>query len=377
MRRGGSSAAIVAACLLAVASLAASAARASAALPFSGTASWVWYVSDSGGSGAAIGRKAMRRGLDAVYVKSADGTRPWDQFTPGLVEAIHDRGVDVCAWQFVYGDDPAREARVAAESVDDGADCLIIDAESAYEGRYAAADTYVRTLRRRVGDGFPLALSSFPYVDFHPAFPYSVFLGPGGAEYNLPQVYWHTIGDPVPNALGHTYSYNRPYGRTIYPVGQTYENPPGGELRDFRRYARQYGAGGVSWWSWQETSSGEWRSITRRVSRGIKGFEPRRDFADLAPGDAGDLVVWAQELLRGGGFDVRVNGDFDSRTKRAVIALQAESGLPESGEIGDRTWSILLEDEPVRIRWSGRRAPRSAALPRLRDEIPPPRERMR
>ncbi len=70
----------------------------------------------------------------------------------------------------------------------------MIDAESSYEGRYAAADAYVDKLRRAIGRRFPTALTSFPYVDYHPALPYSVFLGPGGARYNLPQLYWHTIG---------------------------------------------------------------------------------------------------------------------------------------------------------------------------------------
>ena len=46
-----------------------------AASPFEGNGFWVWYVSDSGGSGAALGRAADRRGLDAVYVKSGDGVQ--------------------------------------------------------------------------------------------------------------------------------------------------------------------------------------------------------------------------------------------------------------------------------------------------------------
>ena len=40
---------------LAIAALVVSATPAEAASPFRGNASWVWYVSDSGGSGAAIG----------------------------------------------------------------------------------------------------------------------------------------------------------------------------------------------------------------------------------------------------------------------------------------------------------------------------------
>jgi hypothetical protein len=358
------------------------ASRAEAAVPVKGDASWVWYVSASGGSGQAIARTAKRRGLDAVYVKSGDGTNYWDQFSSELVDDIHARGLDVCAWQFVYGRDPAAEARVGARAVDAGADCLIIDAESDLEGRYAEADTYMRTLRDLVGPDYPLGLSSFPYVDYHPSFPYSVFLGPDGAQFNVPQVYWHTIGTPVITALTHTYEWNRPYDVPIYPVGQTYEDPPRQEIRSFRRYARKFGAQGVSWWSWQETSSREWRSITHRVKR-LKGPAPDRSFPELTPGATGDLVVWAQELLRGGGATIRVTGEFDSRTERAVAAAQTVAGLPATGEIDDRTWSELLVDEPARVRWAARRtpggtvrigaerAPESASLSPLGTDVPP------
>ncbi len=367
----------LAAVLIAVAASLAVAAPASADQPFEGDASWIWYVSESGGSGAAIGREADRRGLDAVYVKSADGTSSWSQFTPGLVGAIHDRGVDVCGWQYVYGEDPKREARAGARAAEAGADCLIIDAEAQYEGRYAAAETYLRVLRKRVGADYPLALSSFPYVDYHPAFPYSVFLGPGGADYNLPQIYWYTIGDPVESSIAHTYSWNRGYGRAIHPVGQTYDNPPGRQLRQFRRYAGEFEAGGVSWWSWQETAKGEWRAITRRVSPGVKGFEAPHDFADLARGDEGDLVIRAQQLLAGAGYETPINGSFDRRTERAVVDLQESEGIPAGGEIGDRTWAVLLESEAEPVNWSRRGNPRTARLPALRYEIPAAVERTR
>jgi hypothetical protein len=229
------------------------AADAGAASPFRGNASWVWYVTASGGSAENLARQADRRGLDAVYVKSGDAGNYWSQFDRGLVRAIHARGLDVCAWQFVYGSDPKREAKVGAAAAGRGADCLIVDAESAYEGRYAAADAYIRSLRRRVGADFPIALASFPYVDYHPAFPYSVFLAPGAADANLPQLYWYAIGDPVAAAFRHTYAFNNPYGRRIFPVGQTWMDPPKGQMLDFRRLARAYGASGVSWWSWQKT----------------------------------------------------------------------------------------------------------------------------
>jgi hypothetical protein len=178
---------------------------------FDGNGMWIWYLSaSSGGDPAAIAAKARAHDVSTLFIKSGDGGHPWSQFSASTVTALKAQGLHVCAWQFVYGDDPAGEARVGAASVADGAECLVIDAESAYEGRYAQARRYMVALRSRIGLGFPVALTSFPYVDYHPALPYSVFLGPGGATYNLPQVYWKDIGTSVATALAHTYTDNRP-----------------------------------------------------------------------------------------------------------------------------------------------------------------------
>ena len=238
--------------------------------PFRGDGMWIWYVKkSSGGKLSKIARKAKNHGIRTLYVKSSDGTSAWSQFTPGLVKYFHRHGLRVCAWQYVYGAHPKGEAKQGAAAVRDGADCLVIDAEAEYEGRYGAADTYVDKLRHAIGRHFPTALSSFPYVDYHPSFPYSVFLGKGGARFNLPQVYWHAIGVGVGQADRHTIRYNRVYERGIYPVGQTYKDaggrPSKKQIQKFRRLAISFGFHGISWWSWQHTSTKQWRALGRHV----------------------------------------------------------------------------------------------------------------
>lgn len=335
---------------------AASPSLAQAATPMDGKGQWVWYVSASGGSGEAIARTADRKGLDVVYVKSGDGRNYWEQFTPELVAALQGRGLDVCAWHYVYGSDPIAEARVSAKAVENGADCLIIDAETEYEGRYSQAHAYVTELRRLVGAGYPLGLSTFPYVDFHPSFPYSVFLGKGGAQYNLPQVYWKAIGTSVRSAVEHTYVFNRPYDREIYPVGQTYLDPPSKDIGLFRRFMNEYKAPGESWWSWQETDGREFRKITKPVKRGVKNYDPVFSYPLLKSGSRGDLVVLAQELLLAHGADgLFVDGDFGRKTREAVSVLQGSAGISQTGQIGDLTWSKLLERDPVSTAWSKRK----------------------
>ena len=357
--------------------------------PFDRQGMWVWYVERSnGGSIPAIVAQAKRAGIGTVYVKAGDGGSVWSQFSSGLVEALHRGGLDVCAWQFVYGDSPVAEARVGAAAVEKGADCLVIDAEGDYEGKYASADLYIRALRARIGETFPLSLAAFPYVDYHPSFPYSVFFGPGGATYNQPQMYWKAIGTSVRAVYEHTYLYNRLWGHPIYPIGQTYEGPGNGALKLFRRFAASYGGLAPSWWDWQETSGKEWGALgATSASRPLTGYRQNLEHPLLKRGSKGDLVVWAQERLVGAGQDVPVTGVFGKLTYAAVRSFQIAQGLPTDGQIGTGTWQSLLNFTPYRMRWSGSGArvragasssrarppsrPLSASLPSRSYEIDP------
>jgi hypothetical protein len=347
---------------------------------------WIWYVSkSSGGSTSRIIARAQRSGIGTVYVKSGDAGGTWSQFNSGLVSALHAGGLKVCAWQFVYGDHPYAEARVGAASVARGADCLVIDAEGDYEGKYASASRYINKLRAKIGDAFPLSLAGFPYVDYHPGFPYSVMLGPGAADANQPQMYWKSIGTSVATNYSHTYTYNRIFKRPIYPIGQTYANPGTNGIKQFRRMALSYGASGVSWWDWQETSGKEWAALRAAVSP-VSGFTPRITHPLLKKGSKGDLVVWAQEhLVAAGQTQLPVTGIYGAKTSKAVASFQAQKGLPADGVLGTTTWKALLAYEPAVVNWAAPRplarattaapahasAPLSASLPARHDEINP------
>ena len=353
---------------------------------------WIWYVDRSeGGSIRAIVARAKRNDVGTVYVKSGDGVNYWSQFSRGLVDALHRAGLSVCAWQFVYGDAPLAEARIAAAAVKRGADCFAIDAEADYEGKYAAADRYVRALRARVGEAYPLSLAAFPYVDYHPSFPYSVFMGPGGATYNQPQMYWKTIGTSVREVFAHTYLYNRIYGHPIYPLGQTYEAPGAGAIKAFRRFAASHGGFAPSWWSWQETNGQEWGALgADSALRPVAGYSPDPTHPLLKRKSSGDMVVWAQQHLVAAGADLPVTGVFGRWTARATRIFKEEHGLPANGVIDTDTWNELLKLTPYRPRWAAVRGrpgagvsgaaaslprpatrPLSASLPAKAYEIPP------
>jgi hypothetical protein len=321
---------------------------------FDGQGVWIWYLSQSeGGNLAAIAARAHAADISTVFVKSSDGsTNYWSQFSPELVSALHADGLKVCAWQYVYGTNPAGEANLGARAVAVGADCLVIDAESEYEGRYGAAQTYITDLRAKIGPSYPLALASFPYVYDHASLPYSVFLGPNGAQFNAPQMYWKDIGNSVDTVYANTYIANRIYGRAIMPLGQSYNQPSNSELVRFREEAVDYGATGLSWWDWQETPSSEWSALVAPLSP-LTSVTPNPGYSELEQGNRGDPVLWMQEHLASAVASQPTTGIFEATTTANLEQFQAAHAIPASGKTETLTWQALLALPPVAVNWTG------------------------
>ncbi|MGC2373203.1 MAG: peptidoglycan-binding domain-containing protein [Solirubrobacteraceae bacterium] len=320
---------------------------------FDGQGMWIWYVSQSDhGDLAAIVAQAHAAGVGTLFVKSSDGSSNyWSQFSPELVQQMHANGLRVCAWQYVYGTNPAGEANLGAQAVATGADCLVIDAESEYEGHYGAAQTYIADLRARIGAAYPLGLATFPYVYYHTAFPYSVMLGPNGAQFNAPQMYWKAIGNSVDTTYANTYISNRPYGRPIVPLGQTYEAPSSTDLVRFREEAALYGASGISWWDFQETSTGGWSGLAEPLAP-LAGVTPNPSFSELAQGSKGDPVLWMQEHLASAIPTQATTGIFDATTAANLAQFQSSHGIVASGHTEAATWQALLALPPVAVNWT-------------------------
>jgi peptidoglycan hydrolase-like protein with peptidoglycan-binding domain len=315
---------------------------------------WIWYMDKSdGGSVASIVAQAHAAGVTTLFIKSSDGpTNYWSQFSPQLVAELHANGLKVCAWQYVYGTEPVGEATLGAEAVAAGADCLVIDAEAEYEGHYAAAQTYIDDLRAKIGPNYPLGLASFPYIFDHPSFPYSVFLGPGGAQYNVPQMYWKAIGQSVDTVYANTYIANRVYGRPIYPLGQTYGGVSAEELLRFREEAVDYGATGVSFWDWQESGTLDWSTLAAPLAP-LTSVTPNGEYPDLSKGEKNDEVLWMQEHLASAIPTQETTGVFGSQTLANVEAFQAAHAIAATGVVEAATWAALLALPPVAVDWTG------------------------
>jgi hypothetical protein len=184
-----------------------------------------------------------------------------------------------------------------------------------------------------------------------------VFLGTGNAQANLPQMYWKAIGTSVDRNFDKTYASNLPYGRPIFPTGQLYEGPLAADVQRFRALAQGYGAQGVNWWSWQHATAGDWTSALGQPAPAAAAVTPT--WISLSKGSRGDLVVRAQELLRGGGATLEASGNFGPLTDSAVRGLQQKRGLPVTGVVDEATWRELGTFTAQPTDWASGTAPKT------------------
>ncbi len=328
--------------------LPATVASSAAPTPMAGTALWIDEV-PAGAGAQSLAAAVVQAAARAVYIKAADGVTAESQFSPALVAALRAQGLAVCAWVFAYGSEPLPEADTALAAVRAGAGCLVVDAEGAYDKRYGQAQAYVHALRSGLGTRFPIALAGQAEVLEHPEFPYSVFLGPGGFDYDMPLLYWRDLGLSVPAAYLQALPVNAIYGRPILPVGQLYGEPAAGELEQFRQLAGAYGLAGTSFFDLDAASATGLSALATPVPR-----RPRRVLAPatIRPGADGDEVDWAQELLNAAGARLPVGGFYGAETARAVAGFQRHHQLAVTGVLGPATWRALLRRRALEPSWA-------------------------
>jgi hypothetical protein len=327
--------------------VAGTAAAASVPTVFRGGSVWIDALAP-GATPATVAASVRAAGAGTVYIKAGDGSTADPQFTAALVSGLHALGVSVCGWTVIYGVDPTGEAAVAAASRGLGADCVVYDAEGPYDKLYGAAQEFLGALRASVGPSYPLGLATQPYVQEHPTFPYSVFLGPGGSNVVLPLMYWNELHASVDAVFAQTYAWNAIYGRPIVPVGQLFDTPTPAAIARFRQLAAAHGSAGPSFFDLDGADADGLGAL-------VAPLRPARQAvaqpATVAPGADGDEVVWAQELLNAAGAHLPVGGYLGAQTAAAVGSFQRAHGLTPTGTLDSRTWVLLLRERPHEPSW--------------------------
>ncbi len=241
---------------------------------------FIWQIKNvEGGSPSAIAKRAAAAGLSHVLIKIADGNYPVNldrntgaDLAPPVALALHAKGIQVWGWHYVYGYDPVGEARIAVKRIRQmDLDGYAIDAEVEYKapGRDSVALKFMHELRRQLGSGFPIALSSFRFPNYHPELPWKVFLD--HCDYNMPQVYWlkaHNAGAQL-RACYQQFQRIDPW-RPIIPTGAAFKEngwrPTEAEITEFLDTARALKLPAANFFSWDECYRdlrSHWETIAR------------------------------------------------------------------------------------------------------------------
>jgi hypothetical protein len=229
-----------------------------------GNGFYIWNIRNcENGDPQKIAQAAHEAGLTHLLIKVADRFYPHNtspdgktDFVPPLAEALRSKGIQVWGWQYVYGFEPAPEARMAIQRIQElNLDGFVIDAEKEYKlpGRDQAAKRYLGDLRNRFPD-LSVALSSFRFPTLHPQMPWKIFLE--HVNFNMPQVYWEKAHNPAAQ-LARTLREFRNIApiRPIFPTGAAYKGggwrPTPDDLKEFLKAVKESGLTGCNFWGWE------------------------------------------------------------------------------------------------------------------------------
>jgi LysM repeat protein len=233
---------------------------------------WIWnWRRCDGGDPAKVAARLRQAGCQGALVKAHDGPHWFDQGRSWreIAAALRAQGLSVGGWAYLYGRDPAAEARLVGETVSyGGADLFVLDVEAEFERQPQAAEELCRRTREAVGPDFPLYYSSFAIGRYHRFFPYRTF-----ARYcqgAAPQVYWNAFRWPVQQAVQWTYEDYFALGeqpQRVFPVAGMYAErgtsyPSADDVKAFAEEAARRGSPGISFWSYEHMNDEMWAAVS-------------------------------------------------------------------------------------------------------------------
>jgi hypothetical protein len=243
---------------------------------------FIWKIQKcENGDVKQIAQLARNSGFSHVIIKVANGIWKYNydwknhvDWCPDLVAALRENGIQPWGWHYVFGEDPVREARVAVERVNGlGLKGYVIDTEGHYKRekhRHEAAERFMQDLRKGVGKGIPLALSSYRFPSMHPEIPWNQFLR--ACDLNMPQVYWihsHNPGAQLHQTLREFASPKFEAHPPVLPTGAAFTEhgwtATASEVREFLETARSLNLEAANFWEWhsarEQIPIGVWETI--------------------------------------------------------------------------------------------------------------------
>lgn len=251
---------------------------------------WIWNISNTNnGDVFAIIDQAKRLGLSGIIVKYHEGNQPYgnggesrfqDDFRRVLPH-LKQAGLTVASWGYNYMEDPEGEAKMVLQSLDDGADWYVFDAEGEVERALHDATRRCMEIVRNARPNAILGYAPFPISQYHANYPYRLF--DQFCDVNLPQVYWKAIGWTVDTVWRLMVEGFNQLGlqKPIAPIGQAYDDATGDEIRRFAELATD--CTGLSWWVWEQATPEQIQAITEVTKPPGSPTSPPKDEGNTIP----------------------------------------------------------------------------------------------
>ena len=325
-----------------------------------GKGMWLWQPDKmEGGNVDALVARAKALGFTHLYARTGSTSSGLHglAFLDQLLPRAHAANIRVYGWDFPKLIDPEADVARAVGAITHTTpgghriDGFVPDIETSSEGvqlSELAAHHYGQRLREAVGHDYPLvAAVPRPSAPMVARYPYGAVVKYFDAV--APMVYWLNR-QPDTDVAGALVWLSQ-FGKPVIPIGQAYDGAPEGgrpgaphpdEIRRFIATAEQYGATGVSFWSWQHATPEIFHAIGLAPE-----FNVPVDGNAVRPGQARVL----QNLMRG--LDepaVPVTGRWDPPMEKYVAAYQEAANIPASGKLDGPTRQAMLQIVPPPIK---------------------------
>lgn len=320
--------------------------------PFEGQHVWIWELDKCcRGDARSIIDRCRKYGIRGLLIKyhegkgvTGAGSGDFRARFLRVVQPLKDAGIIIGSWGFNYFSDTHLEAKLALESLENGADWYVANAEAPVE---SATDNRVLTTRfletiRQQKPSAVIGYSTYAYPNYHKRFPYHEF--DLGCDVALPQTYWATIGTSPTACLNSCITSHVKAGLTkpIMPVGQAYDHDRGAidamQMVQFKSWFDVWSEKipGISWWSWQhmDLDIGKWDALTALP---MYLYFSSAKFPVLKCGERGHSVSYAKSML--GMKSTRP--EYDMEMLYHVMAFQQKANLVVDGIIGPKTWDAM------------------------------------
>jgi len=222
---------------------------------------YIWKIQHcENGDVNGIVEKSVEANFSHLLIKIANGIYSYNydwknniDLVPPLAGKLHQKGIQVWGWHYIYGEQPIKEAHKAIQRIRElNVDGFIINAEGHYRGKYAAAKSFMDILTSEITD-IPIGFSSYRYPSYHPQVPWNEFLSK--CDINMPQVYWLKSNSPGSQLEHSVKEYqNLEFTPPIFPTGSAYQewgwSPTTEEIQQFLDKAKTLNLKGANFWEW-------------------------------------------------------------------------------------------------------------------------------